>query len=138
MTTIRYYMNKRNHNKFIEVHNDGYRHNAVKQFMLFQNGVKNDLGDKKLHRCKKTDLDALLDDYEEVNIDDVYKKIAEDPMLINWYTVCNDVAMKCIENLGLMEKFKSDCVSIVEFAKVRLKWSMQKHRDTVVLQSKIA
>lgn len=33
MTTIKIYCNKRNHNKYIEVRNDGHYHNSVRQYM---------------------------------------------------------------------------------------------------------
>lgn len=36
MTKIRTYRNKRNPNKFIEVHNDGHYHNSVKQYMYWE------------------------------------------------------------------------------------------------------
>lgn len=48
MTTITIYRNKRNKNKYIEVHNDGYYHNSVKQYMQW----------------KKANLMELLEDYE--------------------------------------------------------------------------
>lgn len=67
-TTIKVYRNKRNKNKYIEVHNDGHYHNTVKQFMKWNNGVKNLLGDRCLHRWRKANLDELLNDYEEINI----------------------------------------------------------------------
>lgn len=67
-TTIKVYRNKRNKNKYIEVHNDGHYHNTVKQFMKWDNGVKNLLGDRCLHRWIKANLDELLSDYEEINI----------------------------------------------------------------------
>lgn len=65
-TTIKLYSNKRNPNKYIEVRNDGYSHNTVRQFMKWDNRVKNLLGDKKLHRWRKENLTELLEDYEEV------------------------------------------------------------------------
>lgn len=37
MTTIKIYRNKRNSNKYIEVHNDGYYHNSIRQFMQWDN-----------------------------------------------------------------------------------------------------
>lgn len=64
--TVKIYRNKRNGNKFLEVHNDGHYHNSVKQYMAWSNGVKNLLGDKCLHRWKAKDLQKLLADYEEV------------------------------------------------------------------------
>ena len=71
------YRNKRNPHKYIEVHNDGYYHNAVRQYMLFSNGVKNMVGDGFLHRWRKKNLDSLLEDYinndlkPEENIDEL-------------------------------------------------------------------
>ena len=32
MTTIQVYRNRRNSNKYIEVHNDGHYHNSLKQY----------------------------------------------------------------------------------------------------------
>lgn len=65
-TTIKTYRNKRNKNKYIEVHNDGHYHNSVKQFMKWSNGVKNLLGDRCLHRWRKVNLNELLKDYKEI------------------------------------------------------------------------
>ena len=70
MTTIKVYRNRRNHNKFIEVHNDGHYHNTVRQFMhwkLKDREVKNFTGAKHLYRWRITNLRALLEDYEEVS-----------------------------------------------------------------------
>ena len=73
MTTITIYRNKRNENKYIEVHNDGYYHNSVKQFMQWQKDhfvnqlakpIRNEMGDQVLHRWKKANLMELLEDYE--------------------------------------------------------------------------
>lgn len=76
MTTVKIFRNKRNKNKYIEVHNDGYYHNSLKQYMywernsftgeLLQNPVKNVNGDGNLHRWRKANLDELLEDYELV------------------------------------------------------------------------
>ena len=74
MTTVKIYRNKRNRNKFIEVHNDGHYHNAVRQFMFWTrkikrrpvSKIKNYNGDGCLHRWKIKDLMELLNDYEEV------------------------------------------------------------------------
>lgn len=65
MTTIKIYRNKRNENKYIEVHNDGHYHNTVRQFMQWNN-IKNLLGDKNLHRWRSKNLKELLEDYEEI------------------------------------------------------------------------
>lgn len=67
MTTIKLYRNKRNEHKFIEVRNDGHYHNTVRQFMFWkENGVKNLLGDRNLHRWRAGNLKELLEDYELV------------------------------------------------------------------------
>lgn len=67
MTTIKIYKNKRNEHKFLEIRNDGHYHNTVRQFMLWkENGVKNLLGDRSLHRWKAGNLKELLEDYELV------------------------------------------------------------------------
>ena len=73
-TTVRIYINKRNPNKFIEVHSDCHYHNSVKQYMYWYSDiltgkklykpVKNLLGDQKLHRWRKANLKELLEDYE--------------------------------------------------------------------------
>lgn len=73
MTAVTIYRNKRNENKYIEVHNDGYYHNSVKQFMQWKKDhkgnqlakpIRNEMGDRVLHRWKKANLVALLEDYE--------------------------------------------------------------------------
>lgn len=65
MTIVSIYRNKWNKNKFIEVHNDGWRHNTVRQFMLFEDAVvQNLMGDKYLHRVKAALLKEMLEDYE--------------------------------------------------------------------------
>lgn len=74
MTTIKIYRNKRNENKFIEVHNDGHYHNSVRQYIEWKyrhKGVLNSVtrnynGDCRLHRWRKENLMELLEDYEEV------------------------------------------------------------------------
>ena len=74
MTTVKIYRNKRNGNKFIEVHNDGHYHNRVRQYMEWnyrKRGVllsvtKNFNGDGVLHRWRAENLRELLEDYEEV------------------------------------------------------------------------
>ena len=64
MTTIYLYKNIRNPNKIIEVRDDGYSHNAVRQFMFWkENKVKNMTGDGYLHRWRRKELDMLLKDY---------------------------------------------------------------------------
>lgn len=40
--------------------------------MSWGNGVKNLLGDKKLHRFKKGNLEELLKDYEECEKDELH------------------------------------------------------------------
>ena len=76
-TVIKIYRNKRNGNKYIEVHNDGHYHNTVKQYMYWERNfftgeplpkpVKNLTGDGCLHRWRKGNLKELLEDYEEID-----------------------------------------------------------------------
>lgn len=63
MTTTKYYRNKRNGNKYLEVKNDGYYHNTVRQFLQWGK-TKNYTGDRCLHRWRINSLRALLEDYE--------------------------------------------------------------------------
>lgn len=76
VTTIQVYRNRRNSNKYIEVHNDGHYHNSLKQYMYWERNVitgeplpepvKNITGDRRLHRWRKANLRELLEDYEPV------------------------------------------------------------------------
>ena len=64
---ITIYRNKRNPNKYIEVHTDNCYHNSLRQYMYWEkNGVKNYTGDGKLHRWRKENLNELLRDYKKV------------------------------------------------------------------------
>ncbi len=59
------YVNKRNANKRLEVHYDGYGHYTVKQFI--QNPItlhRNYTGDRCFHRWRKANLVELLKDYQ--------------------------------------------------------------------------
>lgn len=75
MTTVTHYRNKRNPNKYIEVHNDGHYHNTVRQYMFWKyrkrgillSETKNFTGDGVLHRWRVENFRELLTDYEEVN-----------------------------------------------------------------------
>ena len=68
------YQNKRNKQKYIEVHNDGHHHNSVRQYIQYDQKVagrkvgvvRNYTGDGKLHRWRKDNLNELLEDYKEV------------------------------------------------------------------------
>jgi len=83
MTTVKFYRNKRNENKYIEVHNDGHYHNSVRQFMLWsyrkwntiQSFSKNFTGDGHLHRWRRKHLNELLDDYEPVTKEELHSMI---------------------------------------------------------------
>ena len=67
-TTIKIYRNIRNNYKYIEIHNDGYHHNSVKQYMYFDKvNIKNELGDRHLHRWRKNNLAELLKDYVPIS-----------------------------------------------------------------------
>ena len=64
---ITIYRNKRNENKYLEVHNDGYYHNSVRQYISTNNLHKPQYtGDGSLHRWRKENLTELLKDYVEV------------------------------------------------------------------------
>ena len=71
---VKTYQNKRNRQKYIEVHNDGHYHNSVRQYIEYNQKVagrkvgivRNYTGDGCLHRWRKGNLKELLDDYEEV------------------------------------------------------------------------
>lgn len=66
-TRIRKFRNRRNPNKFLEVHEDGYGHRSARQYMEWEEtGVKNPTGDGSLHRWRKDNMDELFDDYEEI------------------------------------------------------------------------
>ena len=70
MTTVKIFRNKRNHNKYIEVHNDGHYHNALVQFLYWhKTNVTYKTGDRCLHRWRKANLSGLLEDYEPVSDD---------------------------------------------------------------------
>ena len=71
---VKIYQNKRNRQKYIEVHNDGHYHNSVRQYIEYNQKVagrkvgivRNYTGDGCLHRWRKGNLKELLDDYEDV------------------------------------------------------------------------
>lgn len=66
-TTVSLFVNKRNPNKYIEVHNDGQYHNSLRQFMFWEKtDVKNMVGDPYLRRWKKANISELLSDYVKV------------------------------------------------------------------------
>lgn len=65
MTTIQVYRNRRNSNKYIEVHNDGHYHNSLKQYLYWERNVitgeplpepvKNITGEQRKHSRRKED-----------------------------------------------------------------------------------
>lgn len=64
-TVIKTYRHKKNHNKYIEVHSDGYGHYSVVQYMYWaKTNVKNKTGDRRLHRWRKSSLQILLESYD--------------------------------------------------------------------------
>lgn len=67
-TEVKTYRNKRNPNKYVEVHEDGYGHRSAKQYMHWdETDVTNPTGDGNLHRWRKGNIDDLLEDYEEID-----------------------------------------------------------------------
>lgn len=71
MTTVTIYQNRYNHNKYLEVHNDGHYHNSVRQFIGYKTFTNekhiNYNGDKFLHRWKINNLRVLLSDYVKID-----------------------------------------------------------------------
>lgn len=68
-TAVRTFQNKRNPNKYIEKHDDGYGHSSLKQYMQWDRDgeiVTNPTGDNRLHRWRKRNADELLEDYNEI------------------------------------------------------------------------
>lgn len=66
---VEFYQNKRNENKYLEVHHSNCGHYTVAQFMNTccgrqWTGVRHNR--RKMHRWKKADLNALLEDYKSV------------------------------------------------------------------------
>lgn len=81
-TAVTHYSNKRNPNKRLEVHDDGYGHRSMKQYMQWDEGeeldfgkdgkftmektVRNDLGDRRLHRWRKPNYNEIMQDYDKM------------------------------------------------------------------------
>lgn len=64
VTSVIRYVNIRNEHKFLEIHNDGYYHNSVRQYMYWPTfKIKNFTGNGTLNRWKKKNLAELLKDY---------------------------------------------------------------------------
>lgn len=64
MTTIQVYRNRRNSNKYIEVHNDGHYHNSLKKCTTCAEGIRCDRNDRQqpggfskgeIDKCSKKD-----------------------------------------------------------------------------------
>jgi len=66
-TIVELYRNKQNKHKYLEVHKDGEGHATVRQFMHWDSTkVTNKTGDGKLHRWNKSNLTALLENYDKI------------------------------------------------------------------------
>lgn len=67
----KHYRNKRNEHKYVEVRHYKDGHYSCRQYMLFDNGVKNYIGSRKgrLFRWRKKNIAELLEDYVEVECD---------------------------------------------------------------------
>ena len=64
MTEIKVYQNVRNRHKFIEVHEDGHYHRAIRQFIYNPHyGHVQLVGDGMLHRCSAHWFSELMQDY---------------------------------------------------------------------------
>lgn len=64
----KHYRNKRNKHKYIEVRHYSDGHYSARQYMLWDNGIKNILGSRKgrLFRHRRKSIESILDDYVEV------------------------------------------------------------------------
>lgn len=83
-TEVKTYRNKKNPNKYVEVHEDGHGHRSAKQYMKWKEaGVKNPTGDGNLHRWRKGNMDDLLEDYEEVEVENCDQVSASDDADMN-------------------------------------------------------
>lgn len=60
------WQNNRNPHKYLEIRNDGHYHNRVRQFMKYENGVVNLVGDRCFHRWRINNLKELLKDYHKI------------------------------------------------------------------------
>lgn len=67
MISITVYRNKRNTNKFLEVHSYFDGHQSVRQYLYGFNYHKNYTGDGCLHRIRKPNLVELISDYDFVS-----------------------------------------------------------------------
>lgn len=86
-TEVKTYRNKKNPNKFVEVHEDGYGHRSAKQYMHWdETDVTNPTGDGNLHRWRKDNMNELLDDYEEIQSSEYYED-ADTYVIKIWYEV---------------------------------------------------
>lgn len=64
----KHFQNKLNKNKYIEVRHYADGHYAFRQYMKWDNGVKNILGSRtgRLFRNRKKSINSILEDYVEV------------------------------------------------------------------------
>ena len=64
---VKHYTNNRNPNKHIEVRHYSDGHYSARQYMEWENGVKNILGSRtgRLFRFRKNTLKSILEDYSE-------------------------------------------------------------------------
>lgn len=77
-TMVSIYRNKYNLKKFIDVRNDGYYHNSIRQFSIIQHGEnigKFNKYNNKLVRMRKQILKNILEDYDLVYVGISYKDI---------------------------------------------------------------
>lgn len=85
------YQNVKNAKKFLEVYKNGYGHVYVRQYVensVYSNDImdsihKNYTGNGKLHRCRKENLEELLEDYKKVYCDTIkYKDIGHGEVVV--------------------------------------------------------
>lgn len=127
-TIVKYYVNKINRNKYLEIHNDGYGHKTVKQFMNWnRTRVTNYTGDGNFHRWRKYNLDVLLEDYVETNR---YLLCADFNTKQYWVydefeNVYIDIPAEVLDKLEWNDVKKSEEI-IFEMLKYKPKWLFEK------------
>lgn len=72
---IWFFRNKANPYKYMEVHSDERGHYSVRQVLRFDNDVINYVGDGKLHRWRKGNLNELLEDYQKYPDEETWRVV---------------------------------------------------------------
>lgn len=149
-TSVTHYSNKRNPNKRLEVHDDGYGHRSMKQYVQWDEGeefdfgkdgkftmektVRNDLGDRRLHRWRKPKYDEIMQDYDKMGESLKESRISNPDTYEKVQQIAFDILEKTYEAdfNGAIDKF-DEYKSLA--SKVRLE-SVNKKNDSAVNEAK--